>query len=365
VNAEVLCLCISAVFVFFTLLASIFLMYKHLSNYTMPRHQRCIVRIIAMVPLYAVYSLLSLIFWKYQIYFAVLRDAYEAYALYNFFILCTEYMGGKSETEKAFLQHDPLRLLCPFCCCNVNPGKVLFLLTRQGILQYVLVRPVVAVASAVLLIIGKYGEGVWSPNKGYLWITIINNLGVTVAIYFLVLFYQIVKEDLRPWKPVLKFGVVKMIVFFCYWQEIVIMILVQFHKLPHLPWDTKDDQDRWIRTPSALQNMAICVEMFVFSLLFIYAFPYGIYKIGAQSQAPLVHEIELNRGVKGAVANTFNQMDLAKDTFDSFVPRISLKKKKTRVVSDEEQEPIEDDNTVELDDVLVGDAKGLKNVGRR
>jgi Organic solute transporter Ostalpha len=47
--------------VFLTVVVSGVLLYLHLKHYTQPRHQRCIVRLIFMVPLYAIYSLLCLV----------------------------------------------------------------------------------------------------------------------------------------------------------------------------------------------------------------------------------------------------------------------------------------------------------------
>lgn len=41
------------------------------------------------------------------------------------------------------------------------------------------------------------------------------------------------------------------------------------------------------------QALLICFEMCIFALLHMMAFPYDVYRISAQSQAPLVHDIEL------------------------------------------------------------------------
>lgn len=52
----------------------VYLIVQHLRYYSRPVHQRYIVRIILMVPIYAIYSVLSLIFFTKQVYFALLRD---------------------------------------------------------------------------------------------------------------------------------------------------------------------------------------------------------------------------------------------------------------------------------------------------
>ena len=52
----------------------------------------------------------------------------------------------------------------------------------------------------------------------YLWITIIYNITYTVALYALLLFYMGTHELLAPFNPLLKFTVVKMVVFLTFWQ---------------------------------------------------------------------------------------------------------------------------------------------------
>ena len=52
----------------------------------------------------------------------------------------------------------------------------------------------------------------------YLWITIIYNLTYTTALYALLLFYMGTHDLLAPFKPMLKFTVVKLVVFLTFWQ---------------------------------------------------------------------------------------------------------------------------------------------------
>lgn len=57
-----------------------FQIYQHLRWYTNPQEQRWIVRILFIVPIYATYSWISLLFFNSQnvyIYFFTVRDCYE------------------------------------------------------------------------------------------------------------------------------------------------------------------------------------------------------------------------------------------------------------------------------------------------
>ena len=58
----------------------------------------------------------------------------------------------------------------------------------------------------------------FSPQYGYLYITIIYNFSVSMALYALMLFYNATRLMLSKYHPVLKFFTVKSIVFLSFWQ---------------------------------------------------------------------------------------------------------------------------------------------------
>lgn len=55
-------------------------------------------------------------------------------------------------------------------------------------------------------------------TSGYLYIMILNNLSITLALYALFLFYFATKELLSPYDPIGKFLTVKSIIFLSFWQ---------------------------------------------------------------------------------------------------------------------------------------------------
>lgn len=58
----------------------------------------------------------------------------------------------------------------------------------------------------------------FSPQFGYLYITIIYNVSITLALYALFLFYFATKDLLTPYDPVLKFAIIKSVIFLSFWQ---------------------------------------------------------------------------------------------------------------------------------------------------
>lgn len=57
-----------------------------------------------------------------------------------------------------------------------------------------------------------------SVASGYLYVTIIYNISVSLSLYALFLFYFATRALLSPYSPMLKFLVVKSIIFLSFWQ---------------------------------------------------------------------------------------------------------------------------------------------------
>lgn len=57
-----------------------------------------------------------------------------------------------------------------------------------------------------------------SIHSGYLYVTLIYNVSVSLALYALFLFYFATRELLQPFEPVLKFFTIKAVIFLSFWQ---------------------------------------------------------------------------------------------------------------------------------------------------
>ncbi|KAL4527279.1 hypothetical protein Ndes2437A_g02452 [Nannochloris sp. 'desiccata'] len=180
---------------------------QHLRHYTEPMFQRYIVRIIFMVPVYAACSFASLLAEDAAIYITTIRDCYEAWIIYNFMSLCLAYVGGPGAVEIK-MQGVVLLPSWPACTCCLPPLPVngqFVRIVKQGALQFVFLKPILAILTVALYATGNYAEGDWSVTGSYLWITIIYNITYTFALYALLLFYMGTHELLEPFRPLLKF----------------------------------------------------------------------------------------------------------------------------------------------------------------
>ncbi len=88
----------------------------------------------------------------------------------------------------------------------------------KATLQFCIVKPVMSFITIWLQSYELYEDGNWDPAKGYLYITLIYNVSISLALYALFLFYFGTKDLLRPFDPVLKFFTIKSVIFLSFWQ---------------------------------------------------------------------------------------------------------------------------------------------------
>jgi len=98
---------------------------------------------------------------------------------------------------------------------DFKPGKRFLMWSRRCILQFVVVKPLVSVVAVVCALFEVYGDGeILRFDRAYVYKTIFENISITMAMYFLVLFYQVTKTELKPFKPIPKFLCIKAVIFF-------------------------------------------------------------------------------------------------------------------------------------------------------
>ncbi|KAI0746309.1 organic solute transporter Ostalpha-domain-containing protein [Daedaleopsis nitida] len=242
----------------------------HLKNYRKPHLQRQVIRIMLMVPLYAIASFISLFSLEAAFFIDVVRDIYEAFVIYCFFDLLIAYLGG--ERSLLMLLHGrPPKY-------PVFPGNLVwrevdvsdpytFLFLKRGVIQYVQIKPILALVTVILKVVGKYNEGNLRAGSGYLYVSVVYNVSICLALYCLAIFWMCVNDDLKPFRPMPKFLCVKGILFFCFWQSIFISILVAGGAITKLGPYTDSEH-----ISLGLTDTLICFEMPLFAIAHMYAF---------------------------------------------------------------------------------------------
>ncbi|XP_019722023.1 transmembrane protein 184A isoform X2 [Hippocampus comes] len=312
---------LSGIFVWSALLITCHQIYTHLRSYTVPNEQRYIIRILLIVPIYAFDSWLSLLFIsnnQYYVYFDSVRDCYEAFVIYNFLSLSFEYLGGESAIMSE-IRGKPIQSSCLYgtCCLGGMSYSIGFLrFCKQATLQFCIVKPIMAAITIILQAYGKYHDGDFNVNGGYLYITIIYNFSVSLSLYALFLFFFATSDLLRPYEPVLKFLTIKSVIFLSFWQGMVLAILERCGVIPNALYI--DGQEVGAGTVAAgWQNFIICMEMFFAAIVLRYAFTCTVYQ---EKKDDVPQSIPSMQSISSGLKETINPGDMVQDAIHNFSP---------------------------------------------
>jgi len=92
-----------------------------------------------------------------------------------------------------------------YVCYELSP----LLNSSELSIEYVQVKPILAAVTLVLKATGKYGDGDFRSDKGYLYVTVVYNISICVALYSLAMFWVVINDDVKPFRPVPKFLCIK------------------------------------------------------------------------------------------------------------------------------------------------------------
>lgn len=249
---------------------------SHLRHFAIPDVQRNVIRIVFLVPVYSIASIIALFLSQGEgrIYVEVLRDLYESYVIYSFYCLILNYCGGEAHTIYRLQQHENLsnihnsnsnltedistagtiQMPFPFCYCTPLPrdGR-LIRLCFQGILQFLIIKPLMVCLDLVMLGVNQYYNPIYQLVE-----LIVYNVSYCWAIYCLYIFYLATKHLLTSFRPILKFISVKCIILLPYYQSLFLRLII-YSKVPGniMLWN----------------DFLLCLEMFIFAILLYLSFP--------------------------------------------------------------------------------------------
>lgn len=245
---------------------------EHLSCFADPDCQMKVVRVIFMAPLYAVTSCVGL--WHPSVgpKLDLLRDAYEAYAIYAFFSLMIAQCGGYDTIYRSLMveQRPPVAHIWPFA--SMEPMRVtprFVQRCRLSLFQFMVIKPLTTLIALALDGTDAMGK-VLEVRKAAFWIMITYNITLTVALYGLIYLYNGLREFLEGKNALLKFLSFKAVVFLSYWQGLVITVLVAIGWMPTYKgslWATDEEAHE------GLQRLLICIEMLLVSVAHKWCFP--------------------------------------------------------------------------------------------
>lgn len=268
----------------------------------------------------------SYVFWwdnAYYVYFNAIRDCYEAFVIYNFLALCYEYLGGEGNIMSE-IRGKSIKSSCMYgtCCLSGHSYNIGFLrFCKQATLQFCIVKPTMSFIVILLQSYGYYEEGKWDADKGYLYVTLIYNVSISLALYALFLFYFATRELLRPFDPVLKFFTIKSVIFLSFWQGVLLALLETIGYILPICDAAGKKVDVGAGVISAgYQNFLICIEMFFAAIALRYAFPISVYLTEGVINGSAGRSVTM-QSISSSLKETMNPRDIMTDAIHNFHPQ--------------------------------------------
>lgn len=232
----------------FVLLSLFVLMLRHATHLSRPNEQLNILRICCYLPVFAIGCFLEVSFPNAYVYINPWLDFVQAIALCNFFLLMCQFVSPSDEHREVF-----------FAALKVPQKKKRGGAGRRGrgrrgdygtqpeveeepinglewyrkmwmlIFQYPAVQALVAIFTAIFESQGVYCLASSKPYFGHLWLDIIHNVSLTLAIMSCLRLYGALKGRLAHHKPLAKLGAFKLLV------AITGIIQVSLYKTPVYP----------------------------------------------------------------------------------------------------------------------------------
>ena len=284
---------IAGLFTALSVLLSAHTIHLHLRHYVSAL-QKFYVRIVFIITVYSVQSWLALRFLDARIYIEAMRDMYEAFAVYSFYQLMLQFLGGPRVLAARLLATGARRSRCLPCCPCWRPGwccrpwrnGMRFVHRCEvGIYQYVLTRVVCAVLTIITAATGTF-HGI-SPHSFEVYNLIAVNVSQTYALTCLALFYVNTRQWLAPLKPLYKFGLIKLIIFVLFWQSAA-LIVAGFYGVVRPFWQFPDEA----AAAAGIEDFAICIELFFFAILAHFFFSYRDF-VSTKGEVPPLARLRL------------------------------------------------------------------------
>jgi len=189
-------------------------------------------------------------------------------------LLLIEFVAEKSAARDSILgKKEKRKLIFPFCFWRYRPTKPYFMhAVKWSVLQYVVVRPAVSLAGIICQALGVLCESEgFSIHFANVYLEAVDFVSISVALYGLLLFYALTRDELKGKRPLAKFLCIKLIVFFTFYQSFVFSALQS--RVIHATefWTATNITD-------GLNALAICIEMILFAVFMWWAYPYHEYK---------------------------------------------------------------------------------------
>ncbi|OLN88154.1 Transmembrane protein 184C [Colletotrichum chlorophyti] len=247
------------------------LMFLHATHLSKSNEQIKILRISLIIPFWSIVSFLSVCFPEAEVYLHPWLEFVQSICLGTFFLLLCEFVSSSAEHRDVFFA--ALTVKNKTAPNGEENGLPWFRRMWFFVFQYPVVSMAVAILTAITQAAGVYCEFATKTHFAKLWLGIISNTSLTLALMTVVRLFMQLKSSLAHHQPLAKFLSFKLVVSLTFIENIIFWILRDVGVLSPTPKLT------WADLRVGIPSMLICIEMFPLAIFFHYAYSYRPYVI--------------------------------------------------------------------------------------
>ncbi|KIW24270.1 uncharacterized protein PV07_09997 [Cladophialophora immunda] len=279
----------------------------HATHYMQASRQKHVTRMLFMIPVYSVSNLLPVVYYRKNIYFLLIGNAYAAFGLASFFNLLSSYIAPNLHQQKGYFRHvTPRKWNWPVswlqkCTGGAEKGLLRtpssgltwFNINFFGVFQYCFVLMATSIAGVIAQIFDRYcSEAPIQPAFAHIWafrslatdgcilaelsqILAFNTASAIVSSFCLGQYHDQIVGDVNQWKTKFQFSCIKIVLYLLTYQNLLMSILLSLGAFR---------ASKRFQTPDlrvSLPGTLLCAEMAIISLLHLRAYPYRPYTKGA------------------------------------------------------------------------------------
>ncbi|XP_077870222.1 organic solute transporter subunit alpha-like [Saccoglossus kowalevskii] len=250
------------VFTIFTVAISIESIVYIRSHILLKQRRNHMTWVMGIFPVHSVIALLALYVPRSMFIGTIHASLYLSIALYRFFLLLTDYYGGREIATSILIGTkiplDNTPVLCLFRCLpKLTCTKNSLVWMKRGVMQVAFIRPTSLFIAAVLWTDGNYTVGEVSPRKAYIYLHTVVIISTLVAMNFLSMMIRVSKVHLKSYNLTPKFLAVQLTLILANIQHLLFSIVVA------LGWVRCDDPFTMRTRTNALYNILLIAEMLV------------------------------------------------------------------------------------------------------
>jgi hypothetical protein len=188
-------------------------------------------------------------------------------------------MVGQEQDIRNLLKTKQMNICPPPMCfwkCDPTDNEF-FDYTKVGVLQYVVIRITTTFVGLLLDIL----------QKDTTVVLLCNGIGMSIAMFTLVNYYLVIRQDIERYRPVLQFLSVKFVIFLGFYQSLVL-------------------KSAGFSNSAEIESMLTAVEMVIASIIHLKAFNY---KIFTPTESEQIQHLQFSDACRDA----FNWLDLPSD----------------------------------------------------